>query len=427
MSYQKFYTNPIHSSSLLCQLASMWKNDIMCDAVIRAGTVNTKAHRVVMMAACPMLQSMEHAASGSQLEIRLSPDIKQQSVLSFLQYLYEGFIMITEDNYRDIEKIGRLLQVDSVIKCCADFCKSLVDQVGTLSSRDQYRYSFCDMIEFRHVRTSELHRTMPDTQVKRSHDLSHDSYVKKTKRRHNSSQMTTTTSNYGNISDQSKSLQGGDVLQDSLELVQTEPGDRGGSCLSVGVGVVSHSEPNKETSVVTPTEECCDSATTCTQPSVTLYSSSVHSRTPVSSSAKTPATSTATPNSNEETPPPDISERTLVRASDQESESCGPNKYTGLKSQRSESGNQLGLDLSIVKVESGTVDQERHQLLEQEQVASEYRDTGQPQRSKSSEIMDTGQQLNTRRSSVESAQRKLDSDTSQNFRCNSGIQRHSDN
>lgn len=42
MSYQKFYTNPIQSSSLLCQLASMWKNDIMCDAVIKTGNVNTK-------------------------------------------------------------------------------------------------------------------------------------------------------------------------------------------------------------------------------------------------------------------------------------------------------------------------------------------------------------------------------------------------
>lgn len=42
MSYQKFYTNPIQSSSLLCQLASMWKSDIMCDAVIKTGNVNTK-------------------------------------------------------------------------------------------------------------------------------------------------------------------------------------------------------------------------------------------------------------------------------------------------------------------------------------------------------------------------------------------------
>ena len=40
--YQKFYTNQIHSSSLLCQLATMWKSQVLCDAIIRSGAVITK-------------------------------------------------------------------------------------------------------------------------------------------------------------------------------------------------------------------------------------------------------------------------------------------------------------------------------------------------------------------------------------------------
>lgn len=152
-----------------------------------------------MMAACPMLQSMDHAASGSKLEIRLSPDIKQQSIQSFLQYLYEGFMMVTEDNYKDIEKIGRLLQVDSVIKCCADFCKSLAVGRRSLSNADQYRYTFCDMIEFRHVRSSDLQRTISENQVKRSHDVhGHclDNGVKRT--RHSSSPIKSSNRNLPN-------------------------------------------------------------------------------------------------------------------------------------------------------------------------------------------------------------------------------------
>lgn len=42
MFYHKVYMNQIHSSSLLCQLASMWKNQVLCDAVIKAGNSQIK-------------------------------------------------------------------------------------------------------------------------------------------------------------------------------------------------------------------------------------------------------------------------------------------------------------------------------------------------------------------------------------------------
>lgn len=42
MNYQKTYMNHIHSSSLLYQLATMWKTQTLCDAVIRSGSVITK-------------------------------------------------------------------------------------------------------------------------------------------------------------------------------------------------------------------------------------------------------------------------------------------------------------------------------------------------------------------------------------------------
>ena len=77
-----------------------------------------------------MLKSMECASVGSHLEVRLASDIRQESVHIFLQYLYEGFMMLTEENYKEIEKIGRILQVDSVIKCCADFYESLHSNSG---------------------------------------------------------------------------------------------------------------------------------------------------------------------------------------------------------------------------------------------------------------------------------------------------------
>lgn len=96
-----------------------------------------------------MLKSMESASVGSHLEIRLASDIKEESINTFLQYLYEGCMVLTEDNYKDIEKIGRILQVDSVIKCCSDFYKCL-------NSSSQYKYDYYDHVEFKHVRQTDM-------------------------------------------------------------------------------------------------------------------------------------------------------------------------------------------------------------------------------------------------------------------------------
>lgn len=111
--------------------------------------LHCQAHRLVLVAACPMLKSMESASVGSHLEIRLASDIKEESINTFLQYLYEGCMVLTEDNYKDIEKIGRILQVDSVIKCCSDFYKCL-------NSSSQYKYDYYDHIEFKHVRQTDM-------------------------------------------------------------------------------------------------------------------------------------------------------------------------------------------------------------------------------------------------------------------------------
>ncbi|XP_021368157.1 uncharacterized protein LOC110459950 isoform X2 [Mizuhopecten yessoensis] len=250
MNYQKFYTNGIHSSSLLCQLATMWKSQTLCDAIIKTGNINTKAHRLVLVAACPMLQSMDNASIGSHLEVRLASEIKQDSVNMFLQYLYEGFMMLTEDNHKDIEKIARLLQVDSVIKCCADFCKSLHEKTGlSIYSAGQFKYTSHDMLEFKHVRVSGMQKTVQDSMMKRHSDFQRpNSPGSKRPRMHrpgSPSDGQRGDNMYGHSSHSDsdrvprlglgsfpgaagRNLQPGviEVIEDSLELVQTEPVER---------------------------------------------------------------------------------------------------------------------------------------------------------------------------------------------------------
>lgn len=180
-----------------------------------------------------MLQTMENATSGSHLEVRLASDIRQESVNTFLQYLYEGYMILTEDNSSDVEKIARLLQVDSVTKCCADFNKCMNKGAGA-----QFRYSFHDQTDFKHMRVSDLFRKH-ERSVKRHGDMHRPSSpgVKRQRMHSSSSPKIHDTSSmaesYGATSDPwdrvprlGSGFQGPgvvDIREDGFELVQTEP------------------------------------------------------------------------------------------------------------------------------------------------------------------------------------------------------------
>ncbi|KAK3103322.1 hypothetical protein FSP39_018480 [Pinctada imbricata] len=285
MNYHKVYMNHVHSSSLLSQLSTMWKSQTLCDAVIRTGTIITKAHRVVLVAACPMLQSMENATSGSHLEVRLASDIKQDSVNTFLQYLYEGFMMLTEENCKDVEKIARLLQVDNIIRCCADFNKCL-----NVSAGQQYKYSSLDQAEFRHMRTTNMLKVQEKSQKRFSESGRPPSPGSKRQRLHRPSSPTqdisgqrihdvdSMTEGYGigandpwdRIPRIGSGMPGAsvkpgviDIREDSLELLQTDPPkDAGGGRhqeqrkvqSSVGISVASQHNTSADLRIVNVSE-----------------------------------------------------------------------------------------------------------------------------------------------------------------------------
>nr|XP_022291508.1 myoneurin-like isoform X9 [Crassostrea virginica] len=229
----KVYMNHVHSSTLLSQLSTMWKSQTLCDAIIKTGPISTKAHRVVLVAACPMLQTMENATSGSHLEVRLASDISQESVNTFLQYLYEGYMILTDDNCSEVEKIARLLQVDSITKCCADFNKTVSKSAGA-----QFRYSFQDQTDFKHMRVSDLFRKQ-ERSSKRANEMQRPiSPGVKRQRMHTSSSpkihdTSSMAESYGAGSDPwdrvprlGSGFQGPgvvDIREDGIELVQTEP------------------------------------------------------------------------------------------------------------------------------------------------------------------------------------------------------------
>lgn len=128
-----------------------------------------QAHRLVLIAACPMLQDRENASVGSHLEVRLNSDISHAAVNTFLQYLYEGYMMLTEENCREVEKIAKMLHVDSVTKCCSDFQKCMNAKKG-YSSYQGLNFDLQDSVDFRFVYTTDLQKMALDSQNKRQFD-----------------------------------------------------------------------------------------------------------------------------------------------------------------------------------------------------------------------------------------------------------------
>ncbi|XP_062579165.1 uncharacterized protein LOC134241093 isoform X2 [Saccostrea cucullata] len=221
-TYHKIYMNHVQSSNLQSQLCAMWKKQTLCDAVIKSDTTLVRAHRVVLVASCPMLQSMENSTSGSHLEIRVTSDICRESIITFLQYLYEGFLMLTEENCRQVEKLARMFHMDNIINCCADFNKCL-------SSSSPFIYSPSDQAEFKHVRITKLMKVQ-DCSQKRSQTFENSGRLQSKRFHQSTSRINESFDNTSNESctEQQDSWQGrvhfqNGTRQEGIELFQVPP------------------------------------------------------------------------------------------------------------------------------------------------------------------------------------------------------------
>ena len=187
-----------------------------------------------------MLQSMEGSSMGTVLEVKLAPDIRQDSVRAFLQYLYEGFMMLTEDNVLEIEKIARLLQVDSVTKCCVDFQKALREAAGIAFATEPKCSFHADQAEFRHVRASELLYSTENGAVRRV--MNNNEYAHKRARTENHEPVFV-FNNYsqGNHIGRQNFMPSKQVIEDSFEIISSEKDPLKPKIhQSLGVKVASH-------------------------------------------------------------------------------------------------------------------------------------------------------------------------------------------
>lgn len=161
-----------------------------------------QTHRIILITTYPILQSIKNTTIKSHLKIHLTTNIKQKSIQTFLQYLYKNFIILTKQNNRNIKKITRLLQINNIIKYYTNFNKYLNTKTNQISTNNQYKYTFHNIIKFKHIKSSKIQKTIQKKTVKKNTDYPRPPNPKNKKQKTqniHANNTTSITNNYKHI------------------------------------------------------------------------------------------------------------------------------------------------------------------------------------------------------------------------------------
>lgn len=104
----------------------------------------------------------------------VNPDITTEAVNVILQYLYEGSMLLTEDNVKCVIKVASLLQVNSAYRCCLEFLESLGKSINFSNKPEKDKHKWNDNCHVRSIDIKECsligseHHQPSNSVVKRS-------------------------------------------------------------------------------------------------------------------------------------------------------------------------------------------------------------------------------------------------------------------
>ncbi|XP_029642638.1 uncharacterized protein LOC115217157 isoform X1 [Octopus sinensis] len=124
--FKKAYVEPEHSDGILKSLSWLWRTNKLCDAVICSGETKIMLHRLILFAVSPHLLE-KNIRDGAELEVNLPSGINDEALATFVAFLYDGVLNLTEYNYKDIERVANLLKVEKVQRYCREFSSSLAE------------------------------------------------------------------------------------------------------------------------------------------------------------------------------------------------------------------------------------------------------------------------------------------------------------
>ncbi|XP_060078497.1 ring canal kelch homolog [Ylistrum balloti] len=107
---------------LLKGFYELWKNQELCDVIIKTNGESIPAHRAVLVISCDYFRAMFSIGfeeSQQQIaEINLD-DVRPEAVRAVLSYMYTGCLTVTKDTIQDLVVLTDLLQLaDLKLQCC---------------------------------------------------------------------------------------------------------------------------------------------------------------------------------------------------------------------------------------------------------------------------------------------------------------------
>ena len=93
------YRNPNHSSKAFQVMFSLRKQNQLCDVVLKAGTLELSAHKVVLASASPYFFAMfTGEMSESRQNVVTLREIDSSALELLVDFAYTAEIEVTEDN-----------------------------------------------------------------------------------------------------------------------------------------------------------------------------------------------------------------------------------------------------------------------------------------------------------------------------------------
>ncbi|KAL5007816.1 hypothetical protein ScPMuIL_016622 [Solemya velum] len=128
--YEKSFITPEYSNQVLYKMSDMWRNEIFCDAILQAGQIQMKLHKLVLLCASPFLAAHSNDITEKMLTITLDIEVGASAMKEFASYLYFGSLHLTSENLEPIEAMAKLLKVESVIDFCNQFRQMFCLPIG---------------------------------------------------------------------------------------------------------------------------------------------------------------------------------------------------------------------------------------------------------------------------------------------------------
>ncbi len=119
---KRYLTIPQHSHLVLTQLNIQRHYGVFCDVVLRIDKYDFKAHKCVLAAGCPKLQTMLYSIrSECGIDILALKDLPINGFKYILEFLYTGTLEIKDAHLHEIVSAAQYLEVRDVEKACMDY------------------------------------------------------------------------------------------------------------------------------------------------------------------------------------------------------------------------------------------------------------------------------------------------------------------